>query len=121
MVSEYTLKLQGIRFLAHVGASREERKAPQEIIVDVDLCLPLSSLPKRDHRREVVDYDRIVTRVVETGLAEPYRLLEVVASRIVSRLFEETPALRLCVRVKKLKAPTKHPVDAAAVELTAAR
>jgi dihydroneopterin aldolase len=121
MISEYALRLQGIRFKAHVGASREERATLQEVIVDVDLLLPVSSMPRRDHRRDVVDYDRIVTRVVETGSAEQYRLLEVVARCIVERLLEETPALRVRAVVKKLRAPTRHPVDCAAVELVAVR
>lgn len=121
MMSEYALRLHGIRFKAHVGASREERATLQEVIVDVDLTLPVSSLPRRDHRRDVVDYDRVVTRVVECGSAEQYRLLEVVASRIVTCLLEDTPALRVRVLVRKLKAPTKYPLDSAAVELVGVR
>ncbi|MGH7270086.1 MAG: dihydroneopterin aldolase, partial [Polyangiaceae bacterium] len=74
MLEEYTLKLHAIRFRANVGASHSERAIPQEIVVDVELSLPISSLPRRDHKREVIDYNAIANLVVEAGLAEPYRL-----------------------------------------------
>ena len=93
MVSEYTIKLHSIRFRTNMGASRSEREIPQEIVVDVELTLPVSALPKRDLRRDAVDYGVIADLVVKEGLAQPYHLLETYAQRLVTRLLEETPAL----------------------------
>jgi dihydroneopterin aldolase len=117
MFDEYTLRLNAIRFRANVGASRSERSIAQEIVVDVELTLPVSALPKRDHRREVVDYDSVVRLVVEVGLAEPYRLLEVYAQRLLARLLVETPASRVRIATTKLHVPGIHNVDRAVVEL----
>ena len=61
MVTEYTLRLHSIRFRTNMGASRSEREIPQEILVDVELTLPVSALPKRDLRRDAVDYGARVT------------------------------------------------------------
>jgi dihydroneopterin aldolase len=121
MLLEYTLRLSGIRFRAKVGASRSERAIPQELVVDVELTLPVDALPQHDARREVVDYDKVASLVVEEGLAEPYRLLETYAQRLVARLLEQTPALRVRVAATKLRVPTTHSVDRAAVEISAAR
>ena len=121
MVREYTLRLQGVRFRANIGASAAERSIPQDLVVDVDLELPVSSLPKRDTKREVVDYDAVVRLVVEVGLSESYRLLEVYAQRLLERLLAETPALRVRVAATKLRVPSTYSTDKAIVELSATR
>src|SRR5580700_11741920 len=121
MLLEYTLRLHAIRFRANLGASHSERAIPQEIVVDVDLSLPVAALPRRDHRREVVDYNTIANLVVEAGLAEPYRLLETYARVLVDRLLAGTPATRVRIAATKLRVPTSHSVDRAVVELVASR
>jgi 7,8-dihydroneopterin aldolase/epimerase/oxygenase len=121
MLREYTLRLHGVRFRANLGASHSERALPQEIVVDVELILPLTAFPKRDVRRDAVDYGAVAEWVVEEGRAEPYRLLETFAQRLVDRLLRETPALRVRVSATKLRVPTSHSVDRAVVELVAHR
>lgn len=121
MVTEYTIRLHSIRFRTNMGASKSEREIPQEILVDVELTLPLSALPRRDLRRDAVDYAAIANLVVEEGIAQPYHLLETYAQRLVHRLLAETPALRVRVGTTKLRVPTSHSVDRAVVELVASR
>ena len=121
MIREYTLRLHGVRFRASIGASAAERSIPQDLVVDVDLELPVSALPKRDTKREVVDYDRAVRLVVEVGLAESYRLLEVYAQRVLERLLSETPATRVRVAVTKSRVPSTYSTDQAVVELIGTR
>jgi dihydroneopterin aldolase len=121
MLGGYTLRLHGVRFRANVGASHSERSLPQEIVVDVELILPLSAFPKRDLRRDAVDYGAVANMVVQEGCAEPYRLLETFAQRLVDRLMRETPALVVKVSATKLRVPTSHSVDRAVVELVATR
>lgn len=116
-VHAYALRLRGVRFQANIGTSRDERAVLQEILVDVDLELPVRQLPAHDRRRDVVDYDRVATLVVEEGTSRPHRLLETYALRVVERLLAATPAERVRVAAWKARAPTKHPVDAAVVEL----
>ena len=121
MLDEYTLRLHAIRFRANIGASRTERSLPQELVIDVELTLPTSALPARDHKKEVVDYDAIAGLIVEEGQATPYHLLETYARRLIDRLFAATPATRVRVAATKLRVPSMHSVDRAVVELTATR
>jgi dihydroneopterin aldolase len=121
MLDEYTLRLHGVRFRTNLGASHSERSVPQEIVVDVELVLPIGALPGHDRRQEAVDYDRVAGLVVEEGRAERYRLLETYARRLVERLLAETPALRVKISATKLRVPTMHNVDRAVVELSASR
>jgi dihydroneopterin aldolase len=117
----YTLSLRGIRFVARFGTSREERSRGQEIVVDVDLELPETALPKRDRRRDVVDYDQVVRCVVEEGLAKDFHLLESYVTTILGRLFAVTPASRIRVAATKTRAPTTYPIDAATVAIVRER
>ena len=121
VLTEYTLRLHGIRFRANVGASRSERSIPQELVVDVELTLPVSALPKQDVKREVVDYNAVAELVVAEGTAAPHHLLETYAQRLIARLLKETPALRVKLAATKLRVPTTHSVDRAVVELVASR
>jgi dihydroneopterin aldolase len=121
MLREYTLRLHSVRFRANLGASHSERALPQEIVVDVELTLPVSAFPKRDVRRDAVDYGTVADMVVEEGRAESYRLLETFAARLIERLMRETPAVRARVSATKLRVPTSHSVDRAVVELVATR
>lgn len=121
MIEDYTLRLRGIRFRTHLGASHSERALPQEIVVDVDLTLPVAALPARDRRRDVVDYDAIAGLVVQEGQAERYHLLETYTRRLVERLLAETPAVVVRVSAAKARVPTKHDVGLAVVELSARR
>lgn len=121
MVREYTLRLEGVRFRATIGASAAERSIPQDLVIDVDLELPVAALPKRDAKRDVVDYDAVVRLVVEVGLAEPYRLLEVYAQRLLERLLAETPATHVRVAATKLRVPSTYSTDRAIVELRGSR
>jgi len=122
VIAEYTLGLRKVRFQAHIGASRKERAIRQELLVDVDLVLPVSALPRRDRRRDVVDYDAVACAVVEESAAEGgFALLETYAARVAARLLAQTPARRVRVAVTKAKVPTTHPVEAAVVEVVAVR
>ena len=90
-------------------------------MVDVELTLPVGAFPKRDVRRDAVDYGEVADMVVEVGRAESYRLLETFARALVERLLAETPAVRVRVAATKLRVPTSHSVDRAVVELVASR
>jgi dihydroneopterin aldolase len=120
-LDEYTLRLRAIRFFAHLGASRGERGAEQEVVVDVELILPVRSLPSRDRVREVVDYDAVARMVVEEGIERPHKLLETYVARVVRRLLADTPATRVRVAATKRHVPTTYPVEAAVVEIVGSR
>lgn len=117
----YSLRLRGIRFQGHIGASREERAVAQEILVDVDVHLPVQMLPKLDALEEVLSYDLVACCVVDAGVAQPYRLLETYVDRVATSLLEQTRALSVRVAATKRHVPTTHPVDSAIVEVVRTR
>ncbi len=119
--AEYKIRLSGVRFRARHGVSDSERQLPQDFLADVEITLPTATLPTSDHLREVFDYDRFASLIVEVGTSQEFRLLESLGARVIERVLEATPATRVSVSITKLRPPTTSSVDAVSVELVAHR
>lgn len=117
-IERYQIRLEGIRFRARHGASRAERGLPQDFVVNLNVVLPSSALPRTDSRARVFDYDKLAALVVDEGTRTSYKLLETLAEKLITRVLDETPALAVTVEVKKFGPPTSASVDAVSVELT---
>src|ERR1700712_3785684 len=109
-VETYRIRLEGIRFRARHGASRAERDLPQDFVVDLEVILPITALPRSDSRARVFDYDKLATLVVE-GTPVSYKLRESLAERLIDRVLTDTPAVSVQARVKKFGPPTSASVD----------
>lgn len=120
-VTEYRLRLDGIRFRGHHGVSDSERALPQDFLVSLEAHLPLGVLPSGDAIADVFNYDRLATLVVEEGTRQKCRLLETLAQRVIARVLSDTPATRVSVAVTKSRPPTRSSVDSVTVELRATR
>ena len=116
-VDSYRIRLENIRFRARHGASRAERDLPQDFVVQLEVSLPVSMLPRADTRARVFDYDRLASLVVDEGTRVSYKLLETLADKLISRVLADTPAVAVTVQVKKFGPPTSVSVDAVSVEL----
>ena len=120
-VSSYQIRLEGIRFRARHGASPEERNLPQDFVVDLEVRLPVATLPSSDERRCVYDYDVLASLIVAEGTRASYKLLETLAKRLLERVLDDTPALGATVRLRKFGPPTAVSVDTVAIELSGER
>lgn len=120
-VRTYRIILEGIRFRAKHGASRAERDLPQDFVAHLEVELPVSALPRTDARNKVFDYGRLAAMVVEEGTTTSFRLLESIAKRLTDRVFAESDAISVTIRIKKFGPPTPVSVDAASIELSSIR
>jgi 7,8-dihydroneopterin aldolase/epimerase/oxygenase len=120
-IATYKIRLDGIRFRARHGVSKAERGLPQDFAVDLEVTLPLSVLPRSDALSRVFDYDKLASLIVDEGTRASYKLLEVLAERLIARVLADTPAVAVTVQVKKFGPPTAVSVDAVAIELTGHR
>ena len=66
-IHAYRIRLEGVRFRARHGVSRAERDLPQDFVVNLDVALPVSALPRTDSRARVFDYDKLANLVVVQG------------------------------------------------------
>ena len=120
-ITTYRMVLEGIRFRAKHGASRAERDLPQDFVVTLEVELPVSALPRTDSLARVFDYGKLASLIVEEGTRASYRLLETLGQRLVERVFQDTPAILVTLRIKKFGPPTPVSVDAASIELSSRR
>ena len=97
-----TIVIKGLRCLANVGLSKEERLHRQELRIDIRLNVDLTATG--DDLDRSVDYESAVLLVEDEISRAPHRLIETVAERIADRLLRQSGVLGVEVRVKKFPA-----------------
>lgn len=99
------LIIEQLEFHGRCGVTSEERARPQMLAVDLELDCQLASAGRSDDLRHTVDYAAVARRVVELGTGHEFRLLEAMAERFVTALFEEFRIDRIKLWVRKLHPP----------------
>ena len=108
-----TIIIRGLAIRAHVGVGALERRAPQTVILDVELQLSDPAIA-RDHMRASVNYATIIRLIEDVAAAERTLLLETLAERIASRIFTDARVAGVSITITKpvsythLTLPTKR-------------
>jgi dihydroneopterin aldolase len=103
--------------MARIGVTEQERAAPQELVVDLELELDTREASRTDDLRYSVDYAAVWQRLAEAAQRQPYALVETLAERIAAAVLGEFPAHAVRVRARKPGALRKQGVDWAGVEI----
>lgn len=112
-----TIKLQNIRTFSYHGCLEEEAKIGSDYRVDLEIKTDLRKSAQTDELKDTVDYV-LLNRIVEEEMAIRSKLLEHVASRIITRIFKEIPAVsRIVLGISKLNPPIGGDVEAVTVEM----
>lgn len=86
-----------------IGFHARELRAPQQVLVDIDLYVPLAlTTPHHDQVTEVLDYDFVHQGVLRLASARHYNLQETLLEAITDLLFAEP-------RVRALRVSTAKP------------
>jgi dihydroneopterin aldolase len=96
------LFLRGLTVQAQIGVHDFEQKAPQRIVIDVDLYVSFAGTSPHDDRiDEVVDYD-FVRAVVHARVAQGHiNLQETLCDDILTHLLEHTGVMAARVATRK--------------------
>jgi dihydroneopterin aldolase len=101
---------------ASIGIHPSERAAPQRVVLNVDLFVPLAlSTPKEDRIHEVVDYDFVRTTIHQRLAAGHINLQETLVDD-VARALLANPAVR-AVRVASEKPDVYEDIEAVGIEV----
>jgi 7,8-dihydroneopterin aldolase/epimerase/oxygenase len=101
---------------ARIGIQPAELAAPQRVVLNVDLFVPLAmSTPKQDHIHEVVDYDFVRTSIRGRIATGHINLQETLVDDIARTLLAH-PAVR-AVRVTSEKPDVYEDVEAVGIEV----
>jgi len=111
------IKLKNIRTYSYHGCLIEEGKIGSDYTVNLEVKTDLRKSSLTDDLKDTVDYVLLNSIVVEE-MAIRSDLLEHVAHRIITRIFEEIPEIsRIIVAVSKLNPPIGGDVEAVTIEM----
>ena len=112
------IHISGISCLAHLGVTPAERENPQEILVNLVLCLDLETAANTDELDSTVDYVGIVGKVKTTLQEKRFSLLEFLAGQLCSSLLTDKRIESVQVTVRKFPEALRQEVNYVEVELT---
>lgn len=103
--TQTTILIQGLAVRAHVGMAAPERRTPQTIIVDVTILLT-DPIIARDRMSASVNYAAVIRLIETVCITERAVLLETLAERIATRMFEDVRIAAITLTIMK---PRKIP------------
>jgi dihydroneopterin aldolase len=99
-----TLSLTGLRFDASLGILQSEKTKPQPIQVDAELIFGEQVLlPSNDDIKQVLDYRKVRTIIIDECTAEHVNLLETLIGKLSHRLLQLPGVLGVRVKITKLE------------------
>ncbi|MFV8368791.1 dihydroneopterin aldolase [Flavobacterium sp. LB2R40] len=111
------IKLKNIRTYSYHGCLIEEGKIGSDYTVNLEVKTDLRKSCNTDDLKDTVDYV-LLNQIVVEEMAIRSDLLEHVAHRIITRIFEEIPEIsRINVAVSKLNPPIGGDVEAVTIEM----
>ncbi|WP_439153389.1 dihydroneopterin aldolase [Winogradskyella sp.] len=115
------IKVENIRVFAHHGCLKEETLIGSDYRVDLQVKANLKSSAISDKLEDTVDYV-FLNKVVREEMAQPSKLLETVAKRILNRIFKEDKLVnKATVSVSKVNPPIGGDVELVTIKMTEKR
>ena len=109
--------LRGVRLSTHVGVPDDERRAAQEVIVDLDLLTDIRSAAERDDFALAVDYAAVRGTLARVASERPRKLIETLAEEMAAAVLREYAVTAVRVVLKKPAALRSERVDYPGVEI----
>lgn len=113
--------IPAIPLAARVGCSAEERREPQQILVDLEIDVDTAQAAAADSIDAAVDYVAVRAAVEEVAAAKAYSLIETIAERTAAKLLAAFRIDAVLVRVRKPSALARFGVPWTAVEIRRSR
>ena len=80
--------LRQARFPCHIGVAPEERATPQDVLIDVDLAMDLSTAGRSDSIKDTMDYRQVWGLLRECIAEREFHLVEALATQIGDLVLE---------------------------------
>ena len=102
-----TIFLKNIELFITIGAHNHERVRRQKILISIEMQVDTSGLISSDDPSSLggptggVDYEKVHQMIGSLGETKKYHLLETFAEHIAEKIFFETSALEVNIRLSK--------------------
>jgi 7,8-dihydroneopterin aldolase/epimerase/oxygenase len=113
--------LSGIKIRPHLGVDASERKIPQDCEVDVGVWEDCEAGASSDDLSRVLDYTRILKKVLEIADSREYALLESLAYSITKGILHAFAVAKVSVKVRKRPVALAGMLDYVEVEVEESR
>lgn len=111
------ISVEGIRLYGYHGCLDEEGKIGTEYRVDVDVWGDVQKAIESDELNHTMDYV-IINKIVAEHVGERSKLIETVANRILSDIFQAMPIVKKArIKLSKLYPPINGDVEKVSIEL----
>jgi FolB domain-containing protein len=111
------LVVKGLRLVARVGVTDEERATPQGVVVDLVVRTNLAAAGGSDDLAETIDYSTLISSVAEVVQGQEANLLETLAHRVAAKVEEIEEATGVTVEVSKEIVPIEENVERVGVRI----
>jgi 7,8-dihydroneopterin aldolase/epimerase/oxygenase len=95
--------IKGLRASCILGVPKEERKAPQEIRIDLELFMDFRKPSQSDRIGDAIDYEKVCRTVTELVEGTRFHLIEALAESVAGLVLKEFSADAVMVRIFKPK------------------
>ncbi len=100
-----TVFLRDLSVETVIGVGDEERAAPREVLLDLEMEADLDAAARSDDLARAIDYAAVADLVRAHAKTSRFRLLEALAGSIADLVLEGFPAVRaVTVRARKARA-----------------
>lgn len=113
--------IERLEFRGTVGITVEERAKPQPLALDLEVTCDLSQAGFSDRLAQTVDYASVARRAVDAAIEKECNLLETMADRVFSVLFEEFPVSHATLWLRKLHPPINLLTSSVGIKLDRSR
>ena len=96
-----SIHLEGIEVMARIGLLEEEKHAPQDLYVTVDLSYDFSKVRESDELKEGIDYRDVISCVKEFASAYDGKMLERFAHQMAEKIKMAFPVEKVRLAVDK--------------------
>lgn len=115
------IKVENIRVFAHHGCLEQETKIGSEYRVDLEVKANLQPSAISDKLSDTVDYV-LLNRIIKEEMQIPTHLLETIAKKILTRIFDEDHLVKKAtVWVSKLNPPIGGDVEMVTIKMVEKR
>ena len=112
-----SIVIKGLRLDTHIGVTEEERKAPQTMLIDLEVGLDLRAAGESDRVTDTLDYALVTDEVAGLVRSESRQLLEHLAEEIAGVLLAHKGVLTVSVDIAKERPPIAENVGRIAVRI----
>lgn len=94
--------LHGLAIETSIGFHDFERRAPQKVLVSIDVFVPIeASTSPRDEVADVLDYDLLRRHIIRIARSGHFNLQETLLDQIVAACLEQSAVRAVLARTEK--------------------